>query len=571
MLGIFSILTLALVVFSIAGFGIGKVLAVMSSSLKNLSLSLSDGTILSLLFIWTTLQIHVLMLPAKSGFPIYMTLVLTFLGSIGFKSWVARMRSEAKLSRKIFTIKFVSILLFNLLVSWQAARPINWTDTWLYHLNMVKWIRDYGIVTGLAHLHSRLGFNSSFHTFATFFDLGPLNGRSAHLALAFLSSATIMRALSFGFNKSAARIYCSTLSIRGVSIAIAVYIGLMTSVASLSTDHALGFICLLFGLEILLFSVETNRQIISVRLGIALNLAAIASGTKMAALPLVAIMFALTALFIWQQRHRNHDAIWGLPLLILISAPPIANLLTHVAATIKLTGWPFYPIPVFEMGFDYDIPKLLVEAELESVANWARHRSSAPPESFLAWFQPWIMTHLKNSQFLLMTSSLTISTLLTLKSHFHKNDLDPVNMSQIILFSSSCALFLFWLKGAPDIRFALGVYILSILAAQISIHNILGDGQMTQVSVIITIAVLAISTMQDLQNLTLPQAIVRIPVATSMPLKTEVMDGASGQGGFTLYVPLNGLCGNSPLPCTPYPSEKIKLKERGNLASGFTN
>jgi hypothetical protein len=42
------------------------------------------------------------------------------------------------------------------------AGPVAMDDTETYHMQMVKWLREYGTVPGLANLHLRYGFNSSW-------------------------------------------------------------------------------------------------------------------------------------------------------------------------------------------------------------------------------------------------------------------------------------------------------------------------------------------------------------------------------------------------------------------------
>ena len=50
-----------------------------------------------------------------------------------------------------------------------SAGPLMMDDTESYHIQMIKWIQEYGSVPGLANLHERYGFNSSWFTFASFF------------------------------------------------------------------------------------------------------------------------------------------------------------------------------------------------------------------------------------------------------------------------------------------------------------------------------------------------------------------------------------------------------------------
>lgn len=49
-----------------------------------------------------------------------------------------------------------------ILIAFYAAGPTQMDDTESYHIQMVKWIKEYGTIPGLANLHERFGFNSSW-------------------------------------------------------------------------------------------------------------------------------------------------------------------------------------------------------------------------------------------------------------------------------------------------------------------------------------------------------------------------------------------------------------------------
>lgn len=54
-------------------------------------------------------------------------------------------------------------------------------DTGLYHYQLVRWLSQYGTVRGLALLHFRFGFTSSWFALAAPFDFGPFQGRISGL------------------------------------------------------------------------------------------------------------------------------------------------------------------------------------------------------------------------------------------------------------------------------------------------------------------------------------------------------------------------------------------------------
>lgn len=57
---------------------------------------------------------------------------------------------------------WLMILLFN-------AGPTRMDDTDSYHIQMIKWIQEYGTVPGIANLHERFGFNSSWFSSSALF------------------------------------------------------------------------------------------------------------------------------------------------------------------------------------------------------------------------------------------------------------------------------------------------------------------------------------------------------------------------------------------------------------------
>src|SRR4030042_104319 len=77
-----------------------------------------------------------------------------------------------------------SVILFILLfVLFSVAQPITWGDTESYHVQAIKWIRQYAVVPGLGNIHGRFAFNSMFFVISGLFSfstgdtlLFPLNG-----------------------------------------------------------------------------------------------------------------------------------------------------------------------------------------------------------------------------------------------------------------------------------------------------------------------------------------------------------------------------------------------------------
>ncbi len=70
------------------------------------------------------------------------------------------------LKNKTYTILFITAAITVLTIN---SGPVIMDDTESYHIQIIRWIKEYGVVPGIANLHSRYGFHSSwFSTIAVF-------------------------------------------------------------------------------------------------------------------------------------------------------------------------------------------------------------------------------------------------------------------------------------------------------------------------------------------------------------------------------------------------------------------
>ena len=69
-------------------------------------------------------------------------------------------------------------------------------DSLLYHLQAIRWIREYPAVPGLANLYYRLGFNNSNMLWSSLLDVGPWAGRVSHVAVGVLIAAWVVRSIA---------------------------------------------------------------------------------------------------------------------------------------------------------------------------------------------------------------------------------------------------------------------------------------------------------------------------------------------------------------------------------------
>jgi len=86
----------------------------------------------------------------------------------------------------LVSLSWIEILVLSFIVLFilaTAAQKIRWGDTESYHVQAIKWIRNYAVVPGLGNIHGRFAFNSMFFVISGLFTfqigetlIFPLNG-----------------------------------------------------------------------------------------------------------------------------------------------------------------------------------------------------------------------------------------------------------------------------------------------------------------------------------------------------------------------------------------------------------
>jgi hypothetical protein len=140
--------------------------------------SLAHFQITGLIVLTALGQWIVLFLPVNGITLLFILLLLGFISAARkkrvadlFRTCMAELKSNSGLFYLCLFCFLIMILVLN-------AGPIMMDDTDSYHIQMVKWVSEYGSVPGIANLHLRFGFNSSwFISIALFnFPAGMLNG-----------------------------------------------------------------------------------------------------------------------------------------------------------------------------------------------------------------------------------------------------------------------------------------------------------------------------------------------------------------------------------------------------------
>ena len=149
-----------------------------------------------------------------------------------------------------------------LLFAYGSSRGYMHYDTGLYHAQSIRWIEEYGVVPGLANLHSRFGYNSAAFALCALFGGGGLTKYPMHCVQGFFAllcaAVTFLAALSVHYGEL--HFYMLLAQITG----FAVYYFTLDAFVQKITEHVAGVLKRVYRL---LFRVLSAPVCLIVRIG----------------------------------------------------------------------------------------------------------------------------------------------------------------------------------------------------------------------------------------------------------------------------------------------------------------
>ncbi len=368
---------------------------------------------------------------------VIITLVIGW--ALGAGSW---RHVRVHLPVAIFVLTCMSGLAF-----WASSLTLT-GDAGLYYLQTIKWFAEDVVPLGLAHLHGRLAFNSSWFALSavTHFNIVPDLYVTSTLLLS-ICCVAVCRALGqtvFEKNHSLHNVFVFLSAASVVSVAI------RPNVSSPSPDVAVFALALLLaGLSLKVYS--HTAQSYTDLLWLMIVIAAFAVTIKLSAVALLFIPLA-TAVFGW----RNHFAVDWSKLIIASLVVVTALWLPWTLRGIMLSGCLAYP-----SAFSCILPVQWAASERAvqdtlAIMSWARAPYSyVSPNVVMSnwnWFFPWGERNLLSPDFLICLVPLILGLSLWQLSRRQSRE-----TFSILWFITPLTLGLvFWFFTAPDVRFGAG-------------------------------------------------------------------------------------------------------------------
>lgn len=266
-----------------------------------------------------------------------------------------------------------------------TAQPVVWFDTGLYHASAIRWLSEFGAVDGIALVHYRLGFASSWFALAAPFNPEGLRdhavavmGGFALLLLSLHALICLSRAL-----KRTARL-ADWLLIAGAALLIPGLALLQKVNVSPSPDLPVNILGLLVGWTIFTIADAPRGRSLALRsspgpaaVPLLLALGAMTVKPQAAALVAVAALFYLAA-----GGGRLRRLLWIGQLGVLFTAP-------WLAYELVATGCPAYPLPICA-DVAWSVGSDAARNAAETAQSFSRWRVEPAPGSGLGWVGPWL-------------------------------------------------------------------------------------------------------------------------------------------------------------------------------------
>ncbi len=451
-------------------------------------------------------------------------------------------------------LDYKKVLLFAVLalfISFLANLPTTWYDTYLYHLNSVRWLTDYGTVRGLANLHSRLGVNNVTFILAAIMGHGVFTNASTHVVNSLLFVVFAFQIITFLFSKNKNNL----IRIFGLFslLVMSMFVG---QINSLSTDFGLTIFVLVSAFYTLLLDKEN--------LILAVPLFAMAATTKYSYFVGLILFFLFVIIELKSILLSSKKNI----IFLLFT---LAFFLGFILRNLILSGWPFFPLPILGVHFQWQVPIEIARNFNDVVKAWARLPGpkylSSLNVGFWGWFINWFNNNKPNLYYLFSVIPLTFAYFFSrYKFKENQNVINNIKKIDFLIFMNLASL-LYTFITAPDFRF-MGIYIYVVISLILPpfLTDFLKYAHFKNLIVLLFIFTIS-GYLLNAVDLKKEPELFTVQKEESTLVKPFIINYPDQS--FYVWTPVNGdRCGNSQLPCTPYLSG-FKMIQYGNIKAGF--
>lgn len=475
-----------------------------------------------------------------------------------------------------------------------ALGPLRVYDTGLYHLNAIRWAKEYAIIPGLANLHHRLGFNNSNFLYGALLDQGFWTIKSYHTSNSLL---WVVSLVSVGL--SLPRAVSQPISANpGAFFLSVMFLPVVHQAAWMSTGYAPDAI--VFMLEVVLAYVfsglltnpppigKESLPELKVRVLAIIVLCATTITVKLSAIAFVIPVFVVTLISYIRCLKKIGNRAWkdsALALAFLLSFIIVGS---WVLRGYIVSGYPLFPATFAGLiNLEWAVPKEVADKARDWVIWYARTGIYGTSQHMdnAVWLKAWFLQQLRvlpqvTIPFILIGLSACIAVAMRIT---RRSNLPWLLIRRWVLLSIPPIIAMaFCFFTAPDTRFVQGpIWIIaanSLIVALSSLERVVERPLLHKVfrgSILAVLVLLAFSSAAtklngpaaDKGSHPAPIAklerfetncglVVSVPVTTGVPARQFMEDQ----------------CWDSSIPCTPKYELNPNLCTRKpkDVNSGFT-
>jgi hypothetical protein len=486
---------------------------------------------------------------------------------IGWAGFAPLLRQKEFLKPKpilaISAIAWTFVLIFL-----RANIAPDYYDTGYYGLQNLYWYQESPLPLGLANLHARFAYNSSWLALASIVHLPNIDYFiSGEIFLWFMGFMTFY-AIQDSLNKplNPVRLYCLLIPL----VLLTPVLGTFT-LGALATDLPIFWLCITLGWICL--RAITNEIPSSYAAWFTFVLACFAVTVKLSALPVFLIFLSLL-IILGGDTKRYFSTL-------LKAALPVAvfMLLPWLARFFWMSGCVIYPASfTCSKSVQWGVTSQAAQWMADYIKQFAIHRTLTPTEIQSPWFfdqdllQKWFDLYFGYPETFVALFFLGLGLLIYLTS-IKKKSPNRNHWHETSLMLPYAGAMVFWFVTAPDIRFGSGyIWTAALLFFSFGIFHLLHE-QETRIQNLayafifaMLVGLTSVAFIRiAMNNFTLPLSINWILPAQSPKVEThqKVISEIS------IHYPQKSdlLCWGEPLPCTPelHPNLRIKTDDNGQF------
>lgn len=350
------------------------------------------------------------------------------------------------------------ILIPLLLLAWcyYTSRGYIPPDMDEYHGQCIRWIEEYGIVTGLGNLLARVGYNSSIFAVTALYSMKFLLGVSLHTVNGFIAFVLSITALDLGKCFKRGKMLLSDFA----RVGAVYYLTTITDdVLAPSSDYAAMLTIFFIVIKWLaqLEEPDEGRRGNIAPYALLCVAGAYALTLKVTA-GLILILVVKPAYRLLKEKRWKEICIY-LSLGLLAAVP-------WMARTVIITGWLFYPLPGLDLfDVDWKMPANLLRVDAFRIKVWAKGTNDTgnPGAGLMEWFPQWFRNEIFPTERLLILADIAACLLYAAMAVYVLVKRQWGKLDIMLVFVTIACSYAYWQLTAPLMRYGYA-YVLLLAA-----------------------------------------------------------------------------------------------------------